>query len=181
VLSVLFKSEAFYSAKSKAGLVKGPVDHGIGFIRSTGLVIPIRAVDTAMTLEGQRPTQPPTVNGWPVGTEWLSAQAMLDRANVVLTCIADRVRQAEAGIDVADLLPPGTPTSGEVVDSLAARLRVTLSPSDRTACVTYLDTQRLADGTVVPSPFDPTNPTHVDQRVRGLLYILAQHPTYQIR
>jgi uncharacterized protein (DUF1800 family) len=181
LLAALFKSEAFYSAKSKAGLVKGPVDHNVGFIRATGLVIRVGALDAALSIEGQRPTQPPTVNGWPVGTEWLSAQGMLDRANVVLTCIADRTRQANGGVDVSDLLPPGTPTSGEVVDALAARLRVTLSASERAACVTYLDTQRLSDGTVVSSPFDPNNPTHVDERVRGLLYVLAQHPTYQIR
>jgi uncharacterized protein (DUF1800 family) len=181
LLATLFKSEAFYSAKSRACLVKGPVDHGVGFVRSTGLVIRLGTLDAALAIEGQRPTQPPTVNGWPIGTEWLSAQGMLDRANVVLTCVTDRTRQAAAGVDVAALLPPGTPTSGEVVDALAARLRVTLSTSERDACVTYLDTQRLSDGSVVPSPFDPANPTHVDERVRGLLYVLAQHPTYQLR
>jgi uncharacterized protein (DUF1800 family) len=180
-LAKLFKSQAFFSARARDGLVKGPVHHAIGFIRETGLRIRYSNLDNRLTATGQRPTQPPTVNGWPSGDLWLSAQGMLDRANLVEACIADRANQAAAGIDPADLLPPGTPTSSETVDALAALLRVTLSPADHTACVTYLDTHRQNDGTVVPSPFDPTNPQHVDERVRGLLYVLANHPTYQIR
>jgi hypothetical protein len=34
---------------------------------------------------------------------------------------------------------------------------------------------------VTASPFDGSNATHISERVRGLLYILAQHPTYTVR
>ena len=38
LLQALFKSKAFYSAKSRKGLVKSQVDHVLGFIRATGLL-----------------------------------------------------------------------------------------------------------------------------------------------
>ena len=67
------------------------------------------------------------------------------------------------------------------MDQLAALLRVTLSPTDRTACLDYLNTQRNSQGVVSPSPFDAANNTHIDERVRGLIYILASHPSYHVR
>jgi uncharacterized protein (DUF1800 family) len=197
MLAQLFKSRAFFSARAKAGLVKSPVEHVVGFIRSTGLVpINNKAVDdppafpqnTLTTLYdrlgnlAQQPTMAPSVNGWPVTEQWLSAQNMLDRANAVLSCITDRTDQTNAGIDVTTLLPPpANRTAPEVVDALALRLRVTLSATDRQACIDYLNTQRQSNGTVVASPFDATNPTHVSERVRGLLYVLSLHPTYAMR
>jgi hypothetical protein len=129
----------------------------------------------------QRPTQPPDVNGWPRGTLWLSAQGMIERANFLRRCIVSRDLQSGVGISVADLLPAGRPTAEEVVDRLAWLLRVTLSPDERATCVTYLDTIRQADGQTVASPFDPTDNRHLEERVRGLLYILGQHPSYLIR
>lgn len=197
LLRALFKSEAFFSAPAKAGLVKSPIEHVIGFIRATNLT-PIdapqgtdavgtpsntfRTLDTWVTTLAQRPTQPPSVNGWPVTEQWLSAQNMLDRANTVVQCIRDRTDQANAGIDVAALLPPvGQRSAPEVVDALATLLRVTLSGSERTQCIDYLNSQAGAGGTPTPSPFDASNATHLSERVRGLLYILAQHPTYAVR
>ncbi len=197
LLRTLFKSEAFFSARSKAGLVKGPIEHVVGFIRATNLA-PIdapqvgdavgtpantfRTLDTWVTTLAQRPSQPPSVNGWPVTEQWLSAQNMLDRANTVVQCIRDRTDQTNAGVDVTTLLPPpGQRSAPEVVDALATLLRVTLSASERTQCIDYLNSQAGAGGVPTPSPFDASNATHVSERVRGLLYILAQHPTYAIR
>jgi len=47
--------------------------------------------------------------------------------------------------------------------------------------VDYLNTERQNDGTVVADPFDGSDAGHLDERVRGLLWILAQHPTYHLR
>jgi hypothetical protein len=108
---------------------------------------------------------------------------MLDRANGVLECIRDRTDQTAAGVNVASLLPPFV-TPGDdanVVDGLATLLRVSLSATERTSMVDYLNSQAGAGGVPTPSPFDRTNATHLSERVRGLLYILAQHPTYGVR
>jgi uncharacterized protein (DUF1800 family) len=198
VLAQLFKSEAFFSARAREGIAKNPVEHLVGFCRATGLV-PIDArraedpvgtppnrlatLDAILVNLTQRPTQPPSVNGWPIGSDWLSAQNMLDRANGVLECIRDRTDQTAAGVNVASLLPPFV-TPGDdanVVDGLATLLRVSLSATERTSMVDYLNSQAGAGGVPTPSPFDRTNATHLSERVRGLLYILAQHPTYGVR
>ena len=180
VLETLFLSEAFYSEKARAGFVKGPVEHFVGFVRSTGLWTPERFLDAGLNLLGQRPTQPPTVNGWPVGEAWLSAQQMVDRANGVSFILAQRAFQAGLGQSAGQLLPPGTPTSSEVVDALLEVLDLEAAPAEHAAYVTYLDTGIVA-GVPTPDPFDPSDPQDVDLRVRGLLYVLSQHPAYPIR
>ncbi len=179
MLKKLFQSEAFFSARAQRGFVKSPVEYGLGFIRTTGLQIRSRDLDSALSNLGMRPTQPPVVDGWPSGTAWLSAQAMVDRTNFAYTVINDTNRQHDAGIDVLTILPPpGSRTAPEVVDALVARLGIDVSPAERQILVDYLSTVRQGNGTVVASPLDDTN---MEDRVRGLLYVLAQHPTYQVR
>lgn len=182
VLATILKSEAFYSDASKAGLVKSPAEFALGFVRATGMRTHMDDLDSGLQDAGQRPTMPPNVNGWPGGALWLSAQSMVERANFVRDCLTHRGTDVQTGLDLRALLPAGAQTTAtETVDALAALLRVPLTPADRTACVTYLDTQRQGNGTVVPSPFSAANDVHIDERVRGLLYVLAQHPTYHVR
>ena len=188
-LKALFRSEAFFSVKSRRGLVKSPLEFTIGFVRSTGLrtvsktpafdVVPI---DNALANQGQRLTQPPTVDGWPSGDLWLAAQGMVERINVVHSCVDDTSDQALLGIGVAALLPPvAERTADKVVDTLAQLLDVQLSTQDRADLVLYLNTVRDAAGNVTASPFDGSSQQQLDERVRGLLYALAQHPSYQSR
>lgn len=182
VLATILKSEAFYSPTAKAGLVKSPVELALGFVRATGMRTHMDDLDNALSNAGQRPTMPPNVAGWPGGTLWLSAQAMVERANFVRECVVHRGSDAQTGLDLRALLPAGgQTTSAQAVDALATLLRVTLSATDRATCITYLDSQRQSNGTVVASPFNAANDVHVDERVRGLLYVLAQHPTYHVR
>jgi hypothetical protein len=182
VLDTLLMSEAFYSATAKAGLVKSPTDVAVGFVRATGMRVHMDDMDDGTEAAGQRPTMPPNVNGWPGGVLWLSAQAMVERTNFVVDCVNHRGADVQVGLDLRALLPNGaTTTATEAVDALAALLRVALSAADRQACIDYLNTQRNSQGVVSASPFDAANNTHVDERVRGLLYILTQHPTYHVR
>jgi hypothetical protein len=183
VLRTLFLSEAFFSAKAREGIVKGPADHVLGFVRATGLLGSPAAIDHQLQLMGHRPTQPPSVDGWPGGTQWLSAQGMIDRANTV-NYLTEQAQALQAGLGIAalDLLPTPDAGSAATVDALAARLRVVLSAAERDTLVAYLDTTRDDRGLVTDDPFDPAgNPAGAEDRVRGLLWILAQHPTAQTR
>jgi hypothetical protein len=178
----LFRSEAFLCAKAREVLVKEPVEFGVGFMRATGLRIRFSTLDSNLTQLGQRPTQPPTVNGWPVGSMWLSSQGLADRTNLAYAIVEDTGDQGGvAGSELAPAMPPQDQRSAaQVVDHFAARLRVRLSDEDRTELQRYLNTVRQ-NGNPVASAFDGNNPQHVDERVRGLLLILAQHPTYHAR
>lgn len=183
VLMKLFQSEAFYSDMAKDGFVKGPVEHIAGFMRATNLVADPAQIDRRLQLMGHRPTQPPTVDGWPGGTQWLSAQGMVDRANI-LNYVTEQAEGFQSGLNIAalDLLPAPDADSAATVDALAERLHVTISEEERTRLITYLDTERASNGTVSDDLFDPQgNTAEAERRVRGLLWILAQHPTYQTR
>ena len=57
-------------------------------------------------------------------------------------------------------------------------LHVVQADAERELLLEYMNTQRFANGEVEDSPFDPDDPGHLDERLRGLLYILAQHPTF---
>ncbi len=182
LLRAMFRSEAFFSSRARRSGVKGPADFGIGFVRSTGLEFGIAQLDTALTSQGQRPTMPPTVDGWPTGSRWLSSQAALERTNLVRDSIYAVGTQASLGVQITDLLPPeGQRTPAAVVDALADRLYIDLSAEDRVDLIAFLNTTRTEGGVVVASAFDEDDAPLVEGRVRDLLYILAQHPTYHVK
>jgi uncharacterized protein (DUF1800 family) len=173
VIKAILKSEAFFSDRARAALVKHPVDYAMGFVHSTGLKITPAALQTQLSTMGQNPGSPPGVNGFPVGTLWFSAQNMADRANFLDTAVNDTARQATVGINVATILPPvGQRQSGQVVDAVASLLDVALVAAERQLLVDFLEK---------PTPFDGSSQAQLDDRVRGLLYIMAQHPQYELR
>jgi hypothetical protein len=64
-------------------------------------------------------------------------------------------------------------------------LRIDWGADERQACIDYLNFDRVTtdDGKerTIPDPFDGNAPEQIDKKIRGLLYILAQHPSYQLR
>ena len=83
---------------------------------SSGLEIPLSSLDSRLRNLGQRPTQPPTVDGWPEGTLWLSAQAMLERTNLVYDSIA-----GPSAAEFAALLPAPDATAEETLVDAGAK------------------------------------------------------------
>jgi hypothetical protein len=181
-LKSLFTSEAFLSRRSQATRVKSPVEYTVGLIRSTGLKIRYSDMDAYLAVLGHEPGYPPTVNGWPLGTLWYAASAMINRTNLTYTIVNDTARQAAQGINVASILPPvAQRTDAAVLTTLEDLFRVDLTASEEAELITYLNTVRQANGSVVPSAFDGSSQAQLDERVRGLIYILATHPSFQVK
>jgi hypothetical protein len=177
----IFMSKAFFSARAQEGIVKSPVEHHIGFLRTTGLNVATSRLDSSLNDSAQRPTQPPTVNGWPSGEFWLSSQGMVERANFLRDCIYYSHESAQSGYDVGLALVPANKTdAGNTVDHLAWLLQVDLEDDQRQACVDYLNTDRNGTGNF-SDPWDFNDDLDRDKKIRGLLYILGQHPSYQLR
>ena len=172
ILRTLFLSEAFHLRKQQ--MIRMPVDFGVGLVRATGLMVTPEVMRAELLSLAQVPGEPPSVFGWPQGEQWLSAAGMVERANLVRRVIAERTFQTTNN-HVIDL-PAGTPDAAAVVDHLASLMRIELLDTERATLITYLDTHVPSLGVEQPDPFDPSNAQDISNRVRGLIYILANHP-----
>ena len=95
-------------------------------------------------------------------------------ANLVRRLIGERTYQTTNNFVIT--MPAGTPDAAAVVDHFASLLAIELSVEERATLITYLDTHVPSAGVEQPDPFDPANAQDISNRVRGLVYILANHP-----
>ncbi len=177
ILRSLFLSNAFYSGHKT--MVKSPIDYAVGFVRATGLTVEPSVLRRELEALAQVPSMPPSVFGWPQGPQWLSAEGMVERANLVREVILQRDFHTQEGITLG--LPAGDPDAGMVVDHYASLLDVSLVDAERELLVDYLDHDVRWDDSLVVDPFDHENADHLSIRVRGLLYILANHEDAMLR
>jgi len=87
VLRTLFHSQYFKSEKARFARVKGPVELVVGAIRLAGSYrSPTQGIEQvarqAMYM-GQGLLQPPSVEGWHEGIEWVDSGALVERVNFV--------------------------------------------------------------------------------------------------
>jgi uncharacterized protein (DUF1800 family) len=187
ILRALFLSRAFYSSHKQ--MVRGPVDFGVGLVRSTGLWITPELLRAELVAIGQAPTRPPSVFGWPQGALWFDTAGMVGRSSLARSVIVERAYQSAQGCALPEpLLEPLPEIAGDgaegdastlsqaVVARYASLLSVRLEESEVDQLAEYLDTRAATDGTQVDDPFDPDDPQHVDERLRGLVFLLANHP-----
>lgn len=184
-LRVLLRSRAFYSAKSRRSHIKTPLESAVGFLRATELAFEPAILDLILNESGYRPAEPPDVGGWPEGETWLTAGSLALRGRLLHAIATDREPQARRGTDLLRLLPLASernPTSA--VQSLAARLDLTLDADDVATYATYLDTRTFVQGEELMTERDPfrfERREHVSERLRGLLFLLSQHPSFLLR
>ncbi len=185
VLRTILRSRAFFAPASRRSHVKSPVEAAIGLLRATGLAFPNAVADFLLTSQGQRLCDPPNVGGWPDDEAWLTAQSMTLRSHLAHAVAMNRDDQLRLGTPFENLLPPPTGrTTLAVVSALAERLGLQLTLEEVVTYQEYLDTRATEAGTelvLAHAPFDGTNPEHISERVRGLLFILTQHPSYLLR
>jgi len=88
-LRALLLSDAFWAPQNRGVLIKSPVDLLVGTVRQfeiplqegkNGLSKPMMQ---ALKRLGQSPLDPPNVKGWPGGTEWMTANTLLARQEVI--------------------------------------------------------------------------------------------------
>ena len=87
VLRTLFNSEYFKSEDARWARVKGPVELVIGAVRLAGSYREptpgIEQVARQAVYMGQGLLQPPSVEGWHEGIEWVDSGALVERVNFV--------------------------------------------------------------------------------------------------
>ena len=87
VLRTLFNSDYFKSKEARFARVKGPVELMVGAIRLAGSyqtpTLGIEKVTNQTLFMGQGLLQPPSVEGWHEGSEWIDSGSLVERVNFV--------------------------------------------------------------------------------------------------
>lgn len=165
LLSPEFSSEAAYHAK-----IKSPVDFVIGAVKTLGIPA-FPQLATTLAALGQALFNPPTVKGWPEGTEWISASSLLARQNFANQLVTGRNAARKPWIaPVEELAAFGIDTDEDIVDFyLNVLVDGDVTPSMRNALLTY-----LASGSRAPGR------RGWDGKVRGLIHLIMASPVYQL-
>ena len=91
ILRVLFTSDFFQEARFKR--VKSPAELVAGTVKVAGSFrFPepgLHGLDVAMTVMGQQLMNPPTVEGWHTGREWINGGTLNERVNFAVNAVAD--------------------------------------------------------------------------------------------
>lgn len=117
VLRTLFHSDYFTSEQARYARVKGPVELLVGAIRLAGSyrtpTMGAHRLAYQTFYMGQGLLQPPSVEGWHEGLEWIDSGALVERVNFIAK-------------ELSNVHNPGVRT---IIDRLAAAASAMLTPS----------------------------------------------------
>ena len=180
VLRTLFNSDYFKSESARFARVKGPVELVVGAVRLAGTYQePTFGADqlARYTLYmGQGIFQPPSVEGWHEGSEWIDSGALVERVNFVGKELGDPTNPGvKALIDRMSSDVDGPLSAEAQVDACADLLGpIRLSDSTRTSLSEFAGEQGEAD-------LRPGSRTEADdQRIANLLRLLTATREYQL-
>jgi uncharacterized protein (DUF1800 family) len=175
-MRAIFTHPAFYTEKAYHALVKSPLEYIVGFLRSMNAKTDAMGLQPALTAMGQTPLNPPDVNGWPGQAEWISTTSLIYRYNTVNALLRTGPDQPTY-VDVAALLQSrGLRTPEAILDFfIDLMLDGDLPSAKRKVLADYL----VAADDGRPSTFT-LNERTINTKVRGLIYLLAATPEYQL-
>ncbi|MAF53257.1 MAG: hypothetical protein CL694_09650 [Chloroflexi bacterium] len=170
VLRTLFNSEAFKNARQKR--VKSPVELVVGVIKLVGTykepdpTEPLPALVGATAVMGQQIMNPPTVEGWHTGHEWIDGGTLNERVNFAVNQLSDATKPG-----IQDLLSrvEGTLTPSDLVDRCLELLGpLEVGDQTRSALQSYAD-----DIGEINVDSEQAREEHTDDIVRLLQCIVA--------
>ena len=83
VVAEILEHPALYRRLDSPDMIKAPVVHVAGMLRTTGTPVTIDAYGWLLVQMGQYPFHPPSVAGWDWGPAWLSTNSMRARVTLV--------------------------------------------------------------------------------------------------
>jgi uncharacterized protein (DUF1800 family) len=168
VMSVLFRSNVFYSDRTYRALVKSPVEFAIGSYKLFGFTQVAPQTVGVLNRMGQVPFHPPSVKGWDGGAQWLNTQTILARENFASE-ITTAAAQSKNFLNAA----PPAPARDEAQSLTHTILQGDASPASVADLESYLDGRGTsADGTLSGENFE--------ERMRGAAYLTMAMPAYQL-
>ena len=181
VLRTLFLSDYFKSEKARYARVKGPVELLVGAIRQAGSyrspTLGVHSLAYQGFFMGQGLLQPPSVEGWHEGMEWIDSGSLVERVNFVAQELSSLDKPGvRAIIDRLAAENGGTLTPEQLVDRCLDLLGpVAVEDDTRTALV---DFAAAGGGALDLSGHQPGD--DAEQRVSNVLRVIASTREYQL-
>ena len=191
VLRAILKSEACHSVDAAKTRVKNPLDHAIGFLKTTGIPMRIDRLRDQLENMGMELTNPIDVFGFTAGfrekehyeTEhWNAYHVEYDNFMTEAFRRLDDDFPADGGgstFDACSLNPSPTARSDELVDHLLFLTGIDATPSEREEYIRFLDNRlEMIEGEAqeVPNLYTAELPEHCRSRALPLLGILYMNP-----
>ena len=170
MLRVLFNSDFFRSEESWYEKVKSPTEVVAGVLRLSGeLRKPARVMrerTDQMTYMGQQLTNPPSVEGWHQGTEWIDTGTLIERLNFASQQLSDAGNPGSQAIMDRIVEKTGeTPSPDALVDGCLDEVgALSVSAETRSALVEFASSE---------SDESPTG------RVAQMLQLVVATPEFQ--
>lgn len=179
MLRVLFTSDFFRAEDYRYAKVKSPAELVTGIIRLTGeFDIPRREIserNSQMSFMGQQLLNPPSVEGWHQGLEWIDTGSLTERLNFASQQLGDvekpgvktmiqNILSDETGVMQAENLV------GRCLDQLGA---IEVSSETRDILV------RFAEDMEFPASFSSATYEEAEQKVSTILRLAASVPEFQ--
>jgi len=174
VMRALLLSDTFRSEKSYYAMVKSPADHVAGVERLVGdqqfPEFTIQKVADEFTYMGEALMNPPSVEGWHTGKEWIDTGILVERINFAAEQVADPTKPGVQAI-INRLKAAGDLSPEELVDrTLDLVGPLPLQPVTRTTLVNHVSKE---------GPLNCSDAAAADQRVTELLQLIVATREFQ--
>jgi uncharacterized protein (DUF1800 family) len=174
VMRALLMSDTFRSEKSYYAMVKSPADHVAGVERLVGDQqypdFTIQKVADEFTYMGEALMNPPSVEGWHTGKEWIDTGILVERINFAAEQVADPTKPGVQAI-ISRLGAAGQLSPEELVDrTLDLVGPLPLQPVTRTTLVNHVSKE---------GPLNFSDADAADQRVTELLQLIVATREFQ--
>lgn len=170
-------SDEFRSGSYRA-LIKNPLEFVLTATRNLDASVDARLILFTASSMGLIPLNPPTPAGWPAGAAWVNGNSVLARSNFANALMvagrenfrAGRQNAPRVAFDPTDLLEQsGAVDAGSTVDTFVdLLLDGEIDFHDRELLLDYLGADFLPDERAV------------DEKGRGLVYLLLSSPAYAL-
>ena len=175
VVSLILRSNLFFSPVAYRARIKSPVEFAVGIVRGLEGVAGPRPLVEAMENLGQVLFAPPSVKGWDGGPTWLNAQTLLGRNNLAMSLTEGGAYGGKC--DPAKFLAShGRKKDDEIVDFLlCVFLQNDVPGESRSRLLGYLKQARAVKFPVYWTPDDQLN-----HRTRAVAHLVLTLPEFQL-
>jgi uncharacterized protein (DUF1800 family) len=167
-MSMLLRSNVFYSPRAYRALVKSPVEFVVGAHKQMGLNTIVDGTPAGLRAMGQVLFYPPNVAGWPGGANWLTSQMLIARENFIAKMV-----------NTPDMMQSGWMSQVPMDANRASKEMVATILQGDAPGQAYSQLVGYLDGSGT-SALGTLSVENFDERVRGAAYLTMAMPAYQL-